>query len=300
MWIPVPDASKMYGTDENGKKWGKLYSFTTETGDGIDPITGAKPLNWSESNGVMKITDKTSYREPDVVKSYDKDSILKLNLRTYSTHTLLVQLKQEFNNMIESVEKYGGFYIGRYEIGDSSKEKVVIKKGNTDISNQTWYKMYKNCKELKNNNTNIETGMIWGSQGDRTLMWLLEGNDKTKEEICVDSSSWGNYFNSKFKYGNNSLKNTGTSIKIPTGSSEYTNVNNIYDLAGNAIEWTMESCSNRREYRGGHSQYNGDTQPANFRSVGNNPTTININIRMPSNVIYKIIKLVINFKLYNH
>ena len=164
VWIPVPDASQMYGTDENGKKWGKLYTFTTDTGDGIDPVTGAKPLNWSESDGVMKITDKTSYREPDVVKSYDKDSILKLNLRTsilklnlrtYSTHTLLVQLEQEFNNMIESVEKYGGFYIGRYEIGDSSKEKVVIKKGNTDISNQTWYKMYKNCKELKNNNTNI-------------------------------------------------------------------------------------------------------------------------------------------------
>ena len=25
VWIPVPDSSTMYGTDENGKKWGKLY-----------------------------------------------------------------------------------------------------------------------------------------------------------------------------------------------------------------------------------------------------------------------------------
>ena len=32
VWIPVPDASTMYGTDANGKKWGKLYEFTTDTG----------------------------------------------------------------------------------------------------------------------------------------------------------------------------------------------------------------------------------------------------------------------------
>ena len=44
VWIPVPDASTMYGADENGKKWGKLYEFTTEIGENIDPETGAKPL----------------------------------------------------------------------------------------------------------------------------------------------------------------------------------------------------------------------------------------------------------------
>ena len=76
VWIAVPDVSQMYGTDENGKKWGKLYEFTTDTGAGIDPVTGAKPLNWSESDGVMKILDRTKNREPDIVtklvqKGYD-------------------------------------------------------------------------------------------------------------------------------------------------------------------------------------------------------------------------------------
>ena len=75
VWIPVPDASTMYGTDANGKKWGKLYTFTTDTGDNIDPVTGAKPLNWSESDGVIKV-NKSQYREPDIDKIYDDtDSI---------------------------------------------------------------------------------------------------------------------------------------------------------------------------------------------------------------------------------
>ena len=87
--------------------------------------------------------------------------------------------------MINSVEKYGGFYIGRYETGDLSKEQVVVQKGNTDISSQTWYAMYEKSKTLSDNNNNIETGMIWGNQWDRTLMWLMECNAKMKQQEKV-------------------------------------------------------------------------------------------------------------------
>ena len=52
VWIPVPDTSKFYGTDSNGKKWGKIYSFSTRTSSDYDQVTGTKPYNWSESNGV--------------------------------------------------------------------------------------------------------------------------------------------------------------------------------------------------------------------------------------------------------
>ena len=62
--------------------------------------------------------------------------------------------------MIESIEKYGGFYIGRYETGDLTQEKAVVIKGNNDIANQNWYKMYKICEGLNNENTNVETGII--------------------------------------------------------------------------------------------------------------------------------------------
>ena len=59
VWIPVPDISKFYGTDTNGKKWGKRYQFSSSTSSSYDEITGTKPYNWSESNGVMTINSIT-------------------------------------------------------------------------------------------------------------------------------------------------------------------------------------------------------------------------------------------------
>ena len=282
VWVPVPDISKFYGTDANGKKWGKIYTFSSSTSSGYDEITGTQPYNWSESNGVMTISSKTNYREPDVVAKYsstgyDMDSRLKtLGIGAKTTHEFLNQLEKEFNNMVASVEKYGGFYIGRYETGNINQDTPVIQKGNTNISRQTWYNMYKRCKNIKGANTNVETGMIWGNQWDRTLMWLIETGSKTKEQIADDSTSWGNYYNATFEYVNSSgstaTKNEGSSTKIPTGSAEYTKANNIYDLVGNVRDWTMEADStNGRVYRGGYYYDNGGSYPA-YRRYFNYPT----------------------------
>ena len=276
VWVPVPDISKFYGTDANGKKWGKIYTFSSSTSSGYDEITGTQPYNWSESNGVMTISSKTNYREPDVVAKYsstgyDMDSRLKtLGIGAKTTHEFLNQLEKEFNNMVASVEKYGGFYIGRYETGNINQDTPVIQKGNTNISSQTWYNMYKRCKNIKGANTNVETGMIWGNQWDRTLMWLIETGSKTKEQIADDSTSWGNYYNATFEYVNSSgstaTKNEGSSTRIPTGSAEYTKANNIYDLAGNVRDWTMEAYSTYgRVCRGGYCYGNGDNYPADYR-----------------------------------
>ena len=82
VWIPVEDISKFYGTDANGKSWGKIYNFTTGTNSSstFDEVTGTYANNWSESNGVMSITrtsGSNSYREPDVLKTYDTPYYLK-------------------------------------------------------------------------------------------------------------------------------------------------------------------------------------------------------------------------------
>ncbi len=277
VWIPVPDISKFYGTDANGKKWGKIYTFSSSTSSSYDEITGTKPYNWSENNGVMTISSKTNYREPDVVAKYsstgyDMDSRLKtLGIGAKTTHEFLNQLEKEFNNMVASVEKYGGFYIGRYETGNINQETPVVQKGNTNISSQTWYNMYKRCKNIKGDNTNVETGMIWGNQWDRTLMWLIETGSKTKEQIADDSTSWGNYIDATFEYVNNSgstaTKNKNSSTRIPTGSTEYTKANNIYDLVGNVRDWTMEASSTgNRVCRGGYYYSNGGNYPADVRN----------------------------------
>ena len=248
VWIPVPDASKIYGTDENGKKWGKLYEFTTSSYYNPDKITGAYPYSWSESNGVMTIdTSEFLYSwEPGAIiyNGYDIDDKLKLmNLGANTAHEFLIQNEKEFNLMIDSVIKYGGFYIGRYETGNINTDKPVVVKGNLSTT-QTWYTLYKKCKYLKNSNPNVSTGLIWGCQWDRTLMWLVESGNRTKEEICINSKSWGNYRDASFEYidssGKLTIKEANKYVKIPTGSTEYTKANNIYDLAGNENERTME------------------------------------------------------------
>ena len=301
VWVPVPDISKFYGIDSNGKKWGKIYQFTTGTNSSelFDEITGTYPYNWSESNGVMTISSKTGRREPDVVPKngstgYDMDSRLKtLGLGAKTTHEFLNQLEKEFNNMVASVEKYGGFYIGRYETGNINQDTPVIQKGNTNISSQTWYNMYKRCKNIKGENTNVETGMIWGNQWDRTLMWLIETGNKTKEQIADDSTSWGNYYNATFEYVNSSgsttTKNENSGTRIPTGSTEYTKANNIYDLAGNVWDWTMEANgTNSRVSRGGNYYDNGDDIPAGYR-INSYPTSSSSIRRLSCSTLYKVI-----------
>ena len=272
VWIPVPDPSTFYGTDANGKKWGKIYNFSTSTSN----ETGTTANNWSESNGVMSISDTTyGYREPDVLSSYDTPYYLKkYKVSEDSKLDFLMRQEVDFNNMVDSVEKYGGFYIGRYETGDLNQDVAVVQKGNTNISNQTWYTMYKKCKTLSNNNNNVVTGMAWGNQFDRTLMWLIESGAKTKEEISSNSTSWANYGKATFEYTNSSgsvvTKNSGSYVRIPAGSTDYTKANNIYDLAGNVYDWTMEANSSYdRVMRGGNFSSNSST--ARSRNDGNPP-----------------------------
>ena len=96
VWVPVPDVSKIYGTDKNGKKFGKMYSLTTNTGDDIDEITGAKPEGWSENNGILNVSNY--YLEPAIIYQQDTNSKIKtLNLDIKSEHEFLMQIEKEFN-----------------------------------------------------------------------------------------------------------------------------------------------------------------------------------------------------------
>ena len=230
VWVPVENVNEIYGTDKNGKKWGKLYNFSASE------IT---PLNWIEQDGVMSITNAKSYREPDVVP-YDS-----------SNGVTLSQLEVEFNSMIRSVTIYGGFYIGRYETGNLSQKEVVVVKNNSDnnishASDRKWYTMYNKAKAITVNN-NVVSGMAWGCQWDAIMRWMYNSENSVKKRYTYDSTGKGNYGN----------YNGGTSPIIATGSKNAYAVNNIYDMAGNVYDFTIETTGDNMERvsRGGWYGY---------------------------------------------
>ena len=113
--------------------------------------------------------------------------------------------------------------------------------------------------------------MIWGIQWDETLKWLIDTGEKTYAEVGSDSTSWGNYRNNSFTYYTDTSKSTatkssGSTTRIPSGAYEGANANNVYDLAGNVLDWTLESggsgTGDVRSCRGGGYDDYGNYYPA--------------------------------------
>ncbi len=220
VWVPVPDPSKMFMIHD-GKAVGRLYDFNTSTKTYTERA-------WS-----------IGCREPDVVT--DNGSQYDADASNYSSAGITgitsaaqfkAQLEAEFTEMKASVERYHGFYIGRYETGSVSTAKAVTVKGNSDIANQTWYKLYQMNKDMIKEN-GIKSSMIWGSQWDQTMIWF-DTQGGTNKDYVYNSAGKGQY---------------GGSIAT-TGSSTNYAINNIYDMTGNAYDWTLEAGTDDRMLRG--------------------------------------------------
>ena len=276
VWIPVDKATlaTMYeessdektlcGTTGETAVKTKLYSKSITIGTDSNKTTMSRTTPGTSTSG--------SYREPDLVVgsdgvSYDaKDTYYKTILGETGTKEQLAQLfADEYKAMIESVSKYGGFYIGRYELSEAG-----VQKDKATLTNTNWYNLYKKCKEL-NASDKVETRMIWGCQWDVTMNWLISSGAKTSNEVNKDSSSWGNYKDSTENAKVTVTEEDGTTTnkygsKQNTGYSEYWKANNIYDLAGNCFEWTQEAgYTHYRAVRGGNYSYSGSSNPGSNR-----------------------------------
>lgn len=216
--------------------------------------------------------------EPGVLLGVDNEKYFStFNLQGLTKEKFLEELQIEFEETIKSIEKYGGFYIGRYETGDiTQNDKVPVVKrlnSNTEMDQASWYHEYNILKNIQIKD-NVKSNMIWGCLWDETLQWLVDSGNKTNEEI-INSSIWGNHKgvdieyitasgNVRTKYGNEEYNN------IPTGSSEYSNSNNIYDIAGNGTEITLEKRPNfevQRMSRGGTTTTTAEKESVSFRRI---------------------------------
>ena len=275
VWVPVFDETPIY-TIYDGKNIGLLYDFgkyESSQGKLVEEKT-VTSIEWND----------TLFSEPNTVKTYEDGSGIEhkgddnnenLNILGVDSITdFKTQLQKEFDYLVASVNKYKGFYIGRYETGNlqSNKENIpLVQKENTNIGNVNWYYMYTTSKNISLKNTDervkrsVTSSMIWGSQWDAVMNWFLKYDD-TKGYV-TDSTDKGNYS------GTQGEENKA----IPTGLNPEYAVKNIYDMAGNVREWTIETYKNEcRVHRGASYLDKGSTTPAKYRSSGGpeevNPT----------------------------
>ena len=299
VWVPVPDVTVMCDTSNTTE-----YTLCGTTGD--TAVTTNKYSKSGIISGKTRITPGTTsdFREPDLVvgsgTEYDasdtsSDTYYKTILGKTGTKEQLAQLfADEYKAMIESVSKYGGFYIGRYELSEAG-----VQKDKATLTSTNWYNLYKKCTELKASDK-VKTQMIWGCQWDVTMNWLISSGAKTSDEVNKNSSTWGNYSN--YNTANNYTEGTAGYEKNAgslqnTGSSENWKANNIYDLAGNVEEWTQEANNtSNRAIRGGYCFYNGSFHPASDRYNGNPDNSGYYGLRYSSNFNNKIIKREYKFK----
>ena len=175
----------------------------------------------------------------------------------------------EYINMKNSVEKYGGFYIGRYESSKSDTDSIPsVKKITKSDNGRIWVNISPQdiktvCNNLYADNETVNGFLTYGINFDTTLQWLVDSGAKTEEDIRVDSTSWGNYSNNKF---------TGNVTSGTTGMFEETKANNIYDLAGNYWEWTQERYGESYVMRsGGYSLMGGECTGSSFPAANRDP-----------------------------
>lgn len=210
-----------------------------------------------------------------------------------------IAMKQK---MLKSVYQSGGFYIGRYEAGtDTKRTNHASISGITIKSQANKYPLnWVTCSEAQTlasqAGTNGHTGsLMFGIQWDLVEKYIeskavSQGTaiGTIQSQLKTDSTSWGNYSSTLYNITNESAQystnNGSTWIVAPydktsegttlltTGSIATFRKQNIFDLAGNVWEWTLEYSANTGTpctIRGGSYESSSTENNANYRNNGN-------------------------------
>jgi len=135
----------------------------------------------------------------------------------------------EYEEMRASVAKYGGFYIGRYEAGNKNGSFVVrshVKPMWWGYSERVIERELPLCATLSTDS--VVGHLVYGEEWDAALRFIAIKDEK---------------YPNTGKYNNKLSGNIGAEAEsdfIETGSNDMYSRNNIYDMAGNVLERTME------------------------------------------------------------
>ena len=193
-----------------------------------------------------------------------------------------------------SVERYKGFYIGRYEAGDKENTEAKTLRSSNDVTktvtikaNQAPYNYVTRTQAVSlaegfatKQGYKAKTKLVSSYAWDTTIAFLQKVNSD-----YGNSSEEGNYKDTTFPYtdikGASQTKASNSQVLVPTGQT--TPVCNIYDMGGNVLEWTTESFSDAIHpyaHRGGVYSLTFASTPAGLRLFSSDTADVFVGFRL--------------------
>ena len=170
------------------------------------------------------------------------------------------EIVAQINAEKESIKKYGGYYIGRYEVGKDNKT-AVIKAEQEPYVNIKWSKAYELAKGI-GGGEGATTYLCSSYSWDTAINFIQNTTGKNYATSIIGFN--GNWKSQEVKDSSGKvIKPVNTAQRLNTGLT--TALCNIYDMGGNVGEFTTELNPGTSEtvvLRGG---YYSSFSPAGYR-----------------------------------
>ena len=242
------------GTDLLGNQYVWIPCTTDNTSSELQYTRTEWGVEVDGDDNSRAIKDELTLTDASVTYS-DEDTAKGINADV--SKEIVAQIKAEK----ASVAKYGGYYIGRYEVGKNS-DTAVVKYNQTPYASITWSTAYGLAKKIITNSE--ATSYLCSSYAWDTAVNFIQNNSTAKNYATSITGFNGNWNSQEVKDpSENVIKPAGTSQQLNTGLT--TQFCNIFDIGGNESEFTTELNPGTSEtvvLRGGRYYYVG---PAGHR-----------------------------------
>lgn len=245
------------GTDLLGNQYVWIPCTTDSTSSKLQYARTEWGVEEDGDDNSRAIKDELTLTDASVTYS-DADTANGINADV--SKEIVAQIKAEKT----SVAKYGGYYIGRYEVGKNG-DTAVVKYNQTPYASITWSTAYGLAKKIITNSE--ATSYLCSSYAWDTAVNFIQNNSTAKNYATSIEGFNGNWNPQAVKDpSGNVIKPAGTSQQLNTGLT--TQFCNIFDMGGNEAEFTTElnpGTSATVVLRGGCYNVNG---PAGYRWDG--------------------------------
>lgn len=220
---------KVVGTDLLGNQYVWIPCTTDSSSSDLQYARTEWGVEVDGADNSRAIKDELTLTDSSVTYS-DADTANGINADV--SKEIVAQIKAEKT----SVAKYGGYYIGRYEVGKNG-DTAVVKYNQTPYAEITWSTAYGLAKKIITNsevNSYLCSSYAWD-----TAVNFIQNNSTAKNYATSIEGFNGNWNPQAVKDpSGNVIKPAGTSQQLNTGLT--TQFCNIFDIGGNEAEFTTE------------------------------------------------------------